>query len=147
MGILDFVKSAGRALGIGPAEAAPPADALQKEVASHGLNADGLDIRVEGDKVTVSGRAPTQEEKEKIVLAVGNVAGVAQVEDKLETAAPAEEARFYTVKKGDTLSAIAKEQYGAASKYVAIFEANKPMLKDPDKIYPGQVLRIPPLKG
>ena len=53
------------------------------------------------------------------------------------------ESQFYTVKKGDTLSRIAKEMYGDASKYPVIFEANKPMLKDPDKIYPGQVLRIP----
>ena len=51
--------------------------------------------------------------------------------------------RTYTVEKGDTLSRIAKEMYGDAGKYPAIFEANKPMLKDPDKIYPGQVLRIP----
>ena len=51
---------------------------------------------------------------------------------------------FYTVQKGDTLSKIAKDQYGNANKYQQIFEANKPMLKDPDKIYPGQVLRIPP---
>lgn len=52
--------------------------------------------------------------------------------------------RTYTVEKGDTLSKIAKQMYGDAAKYPVIFEANKPMLKDPDKIYPGQVLRIPP---
>jgi nucleoid-associated protein YgaU len=55
------------------------------------------------------------------------------------------EATFYTVKRGDTLSGIAKAHYGNAGKYMVIFEANKPMLEDPDKIYPGQVLRIPPL--
>ena len=54
------------------------------------------------------------------------------------------ESQFYTVKKGDTLSKIAKEFYGEASKYPQIFAANKPMLKHPDKIYPGQMLRIPP---
>jgi nucleoid-associated protein YgaU len=52
--------------------------------------------------------------------------------------------KFYTVVKGDTLSKIAKEFYGDASKYPVIFEANTPMLKDPDLIYPGQVLRVPP---
>lgn len=144
MGIMDFVKSAGRAIGIGSAEAAPQADVLKKEVADHGLKADGLDVKVEGDKVTVSGRAMTQEEKEKIVLAVGNVQGVAQVDDQIQTGAPGKESTFYTVKKGDTLSAISKAQYGESNKYQQIFEANKPMLKDPDKIYPGQVLRIPP---
>ncbi len=51
---------------------------------------------------------------------------------------------FYTVQKGDTLSAIAKRQYGDANAYMAIFEANRPMLDHPDRIYPGQVLRIPP---
>jgi nucleoid-associated protein YgaU len=63
----------------------------------------------------------------------------------MEVANPKPEATFYTVKKGDYLSKIAKEVYGDASKYNVIFEANKPMLKDPDLIYPGQVLRIPPL--
>lgn len=53
------------------------------------------------------------------------------------------QSRTYTVRQGDTLSGIAKEMYGEASKYQQIFEANQPMLKDPDKIYPGQVLRIP----
>jgi len=51
----------------------------------------------------------------------------------------------YTVVKGDTLGKIAKEFYGNAAKYPLIFEANKPMLSDPDKIYPGQMLRIPPM--
>ncbi len=52
--------------------------------------------------------------------------------------------KTYTVESGDTLSAIAKKMYGDAGKYHQIFDANKPMLKDPDHIYPGQVLRIPP---
>jgi len=57
---------------------------------------------------------------------------------------PEPEAKFYTVVSGDSLSKIAKEYYGNAMKYPVIFEANKPMLSHPDKIYPGQVLRIPP---
>jgi nucleoid-associated protein YgaU len=144
MGLIDFVKAAGRAIGIGSAEAAPPAEELKKEAQSHGLDVTGVDVAVEGDKVTVSGKAASQEQKEKIILAMGNVAGVAKVEDKIQPSQPAETSKFYTVKKGDTLSAIAKAQYGNANKYPVIFEANKPMLTDPDKIYPGQVLRIPP---
>ena len=144
MSLIDFVKAAGRAIGIGSAEAAPTADDLKKEAQSHGLDVSKVDVAVEGDKVTVSGGTATQEEREKIILAMGNVAGVAKVEDKLEAAAPADTSKYYTVKKGDTLSAIAKDQYGNANKYPAIFEANKPMLTHPDKIYPGQVLRIPP---
>ena len=53
--------------------------------------------------------------------------------------------KSYTVVKGDTLGKIAKEFYGNAAKYPLIFEANKPMLSHPDKIYPGQMLRIPPM--
>ena len=82
-------------------------------------------------------------------LAVGNTPGVGKVDDQLTVegggaAAAAPAANMYTVKKGDTLSAIAKAEYGDANKYPVIFEANKPMLKDANKIYPGQVLRIPP---
>ncbi|HMR31750.1 MAG TPA: peptidoglycan-binding protein LysM [Geminicoccaceae bacterium] len=145
MGLFDFVKAAGRAIGIGSADAAPTPEDLRKEVESHGLPVEGLDVAIEGDKVRVSGTTPSQEDKEKLILALGNIAGVAAVEEDLTAKILAESAVFYTVKKGDTLSAIAKAQYGNANKYNAIFEANKPMLKHPDKIYPGQVLRIPPL--
>jgi len=71
------------------------------------------------------------------------VEGVAKVNDELTVAQPASESRYYTVVKGDTLSKIAKEQYGNANDYMKIFEANKPMLSNPDRIYPGQQLRIP----
>ncbi len=87
----------------------------------------------------------SQGDKEKIVLAVGNTAGIGRVDDQFEIENPEPEATFYTVQSGDSLSKIAKQQYGNAMKYPAIFEANEPMLTDPDKIYPGQVLRIPPL--
>ena len=154
MGLMSFIKEAGRKLGIGKAEATqpegspapetPPAAALEEEVKSLGLDVKDLALEVEGDKVKVSGTAPDQATKEKLVVALGNVAGVAMVEESVtaETAEP--EAVIYTVRKGDTLSAIAKAHYGKASKYMAIFEANRPMLKHPDKIYPGQALRIPP---
>lgn len=101
----------------------------------------------DGDHVVVSGVAESQSEREKVILTVGNVAGVATVDDRMTVSAeaPEQEAVFYEVKKGDTLSKISKEHYGSANKYMVIFEANKPMLKDPDKIYPGQMLRIPPL--
>ena len=118
---------------------------LKDKVAELGLKSDGLDVSVDGDTVKVSGKAMSQEEREKIVLALGNVAGIASVEDSFEAADAAPEATFYTVKKGDNLSKIAKASYGKSSKYPVIFEANRPMLNHPDKIYPGQVLRIPPL--
>lgn len=140
MGLWKFVKSAGKKL-TGKAEAAeaPDKDTLMAEIEALGLQAAGLDVSVDGDKVRVKGRAASQEIKEKVILAVGNVDGVATVEDDIYGADPV----FHTVKKGDTLSAIAKKTLGNANRYPEIFEANKPMLTHPDKIYPGQVLRIP----
>ncbi|MBL8659057.1 MAG: peptidoglycan-binding protein LysM [Rhodospirillales bacterium] len=143
MGLFDFIKAAGHKLGIG-GDDAPKPDDLKKQVADLGLGSD-LDVEVQGDTVKVKGKAASQEEKEKIVLALGNVEGVAKVDEDITTPATSPGAKFYTVKKGDTLSAIAKSEYGDAGKYNAIFEANKPMLDHPDKIYPGQVLRIPPV--
>ena len=102
-----------------------------------------MQIEVDRDTVKVKGNAASQEEKEKIVLALGNVEGVAKVEEEISASDGAGKATFYTVKSGDTLSAISKAHYGSPNKYMGIFEANKPMLSDPDKIYPGQVLRIP----
>ncbi|NNF13439.1 MAG: LysM peptidoglycan-binding domain-containing protein, partial [Gemmatimonadetes bacterium] len=92
---------------------------------------------------TVWGTAPSQKVKENAILAIGNCAGVEAVDDRMEVVEPAPEAVFYTVQKGDTLGAIARDQLGAAKRYTEIFEANQPMLKDPNLIYPGQTLRIP----
>jgi len=92
----------------------------------------------------VRAKVPTQEVREKLVLAIGNTAGIGQVDDDgIEVTEPQDASVFYTVQKGDTLSKIAQQHYGSAAKYMAIFEANRPMLEDPDRIYPGQVLRIP----
>jgi nucleoid-associated protein YgaU len=145
MGLWDFVKSAGKALGIGEAEAAeaPAPEALSKEIADLGLGADGVEVKVDGDKVVLSGAAPSQEVKEKVILAVGNVAGVATVEEEVSTPEPAAEPVFHTVVKGDTLWKISEKTLGSGARYNEIFEANRPMLNDPDKIYPGQMLRIP----
>jgi len=145
MSVLSFLKDVGEKLfGADEAKAAT-ADELRKELEKHNLSADGLDIKVEGDKVTVSGQAATTEDAEKISLALGNTLGVSSVDNQLAVAQAAPEAVMYTVQKGDTLWKIAEENYGKGqgAKYQQIFEANKPMLSDPDKIYPGQVLRIP----
>lgn len=136
MGLFNFWKKSGKRVAEA-GDTTPTAEALQKEVADLGLDTKGAQIVVDGDKVTVTGGTLTAEEREKVVLAVGNVEGVATVE------ADVEEAVFHTVAKGDTLSAIAKKTLGSANRYPEIFEANKPMLTHPDKIYPGQVLRIP----
>jgi nucleoid-associated protein YgaU len=144
MSLFAFVKDAGVKLWeslVG--QEAQAAESLKEHVAKVGLGNPNIEISVEGDKVIARGEVASQEEKEKILLALGNVAGVGEVDDQISVATPAPEARFVTVKKGDTLSAIAKAEYGNANAYMKIFEANKPMLSHPDKIYPGQVLRIP----
>lgn len=102
-----------------------------------------LSIQLDHDTVTVGGTVASQSDKEKIVLALGNVDGIAVVDDQLIAENQEPEASFYEVKSGDSLSKIAKAYYGDPMKYPVIFEANKPMLKDPNKIYPGQQLRIP----
>jgi nucleoid-associated protein YgaU len=136
MGLWSFVKGAGKSLFGG--EDAKNEEALKKEVEDLGVSTEGLEIEVEGDKVKVTGGSMSTEEKEKVILAVGNVEGISEVEADVET-----ETLFHTVEKGDTLWAISQKTLGDGARYNEIFEANKPMLTHPDKIYPGQVLRIP----
>lgn len=120
-------------------------DALNAEVAALGLGADDVRLFLNGDTVKVVSKGADRATMEKLILAVGNVKGIARVEADLpeQAGAPAAEPVFHEVKKGETLSAIAKEYLGNPNDYRKIFEANKPMLKDPDHIYPGQKLRIP----
>ncbi len=119
-------------------------EALQAEVDRLGIPVSNLGIEL-GESVTVTGKTDSNAEREKVILALGNVEGVSVVEDNITVANPEPEATFYTVQKGDSLSKISKEVYGDPMKYNSIFEANKPMLEHPDKIYPGQKLRIPPM--
>ena len=144
MGIFDFIKTAGEklagAIGIGEAHAA---ESVKDHVQQQNLEIENLNAVIEGDKIILTGTAPSTAEMEKAVLTAGNIEGVAQVESQIAVNTPAPEAQFYTVQSGDTLSKIAKDFYGDANLYMKIFEANRPMLSDPDKIYPGQSLRIP----
>ncbi|PIB44095.1 peptidoglycan-binding protein LysM [Pseudomonas sp. 2822-15] len=145
MSIFSFVKEAGEKLIdlLTPGNA-NAGEELKKHIEAVGLGNPNVHATVDGDKVTITGEVGSQEEKEKILLAAGNIAGVASVDDQITVTGPAvTAARFVTVEKGDTLSAISKRVYGDANKYQKIFEANKPLLSHPDKIYPGQVLRIP----
>ncbi|WP_157263745.1 peptidoglycan-binding protein LysM [Azohydromonas aeria] len=169
MGLLNFVKEAGEKLfhrggadkpaaGAAAAPAAAPTqadvaklnqeagDAIERYVQQLGLQVQGLQITFDGatSTATVAGQAPDQATKEKVLLAAGNVQGVAGVTDQMTVAQAAEApAQFHTVASGDTLSKISAKFYGSPNEYQRIFEANKPMLSDPNKIYPGQVLRIP----
>lgn len=172
MGVFDFIRDAGAKV-FGKDDEPDTTKPLSAHLRDHGISPEGLRFAFSNEKVTVSGRVASQELREKIVTIIGNVEGVAAVDDRLEVGPPAADApppaagtgpapgpqapsaapdtpagsdwisRTYTVQPGDTLSGIAERLYGSASKYPQIFEANRPMLKDPDKIYPGQVLRIP----
>lgn len=144
MGLFNFVKEAGEKLWDAVSSHDDASKKLKEHIDNLGLpDSDKVNVAVNGDTVTVSGDGISQELKEKILVAAGNVAGITKVDDQVKTTDNAPEAELYTVKKGDTLSAISKTVYGNANEYNKIFEANKPMLTHPDKIYPGQVLRIP----
>jgi len=147
MSIWSFVKEAGEKIldAITPGNANAD-EVLKDHISKVGLGNPNIQTEVDGGTVIVKGEVASQEEKEKILMTLGNIEGVEKVDDQMTVAssAPAAtESRFYEVKKGDTLSAISKAMYGDANKYQKIFDANKPMLKDVNKIYPGQKLRIP----
>ena len=142
-GNMIFMKAAGKKLG-DLFKGNKGKEKLEKEVKDLGLDAKGIDIQIgEAGKVNVSGKAVSQEMKEKILVAIGNVDGVAEVEDQAEAGGKGAASQFHQVVKGDTLWAVSKKYYGKGSRYPEIFEANRPMLAHPDKIYVGQVLRIP----
>lgn len=152
MGLFSFIKEKGaKIFGAREQEAAVEekstlqTQALLDHVKQLGLIYNRLKISVTDDDVKVEGEVATQADAEKIVLAIGNVEGVDQVDNLMTVTAPSPQAKFYTVQQGDTLSGIARDFYNDAGRYPAIFEANRPMLTHPDKIYPGQVLRIPNL--
>lgn len=145
MSLLSFVKEAGeKLLDLLTPGNANASEQLKEHISKVGLGNPDVQATVDGDKVTITGEVASQEEKEKILLAVGNIAGVGSVDDQITVTGPVVvAAEFVEVKAGDTLSAISLRVYGNANQYEKIFEANKPMLKDVNKIYPGQKLRIP----
>ncbi len=164
MGLFSFIKNAGaKVFGIGKTteeeaaeklatanaeelkEEALVARRLEATVSDLELQVEGLTIFIDDDAATISGMAYDQATREKVILVVGNSNGIATVDDQMTVEHVEPEAQFHTVVSGDTLGKIAKKYYENAMKYPVIFEANKPMLEHPDKIYPGQVLRIPAL--
>ncbi len=159
MGLITFIKDAGAKIFGGKTSAEKAFDAANEKLNAEAgaakkltemvndlqLQVKDLKINVLDDTATVSGMAYDQTTKEKVVLVIGNSQGIATVDDQMTVEHTEPEAQFYTVVSGDSLSKIAKKYYGNAMKYPEIFEANKPMLKSVDLIYPGQVLRIPAL--
>lgn len=172
MGLFDFFSDAGDDDITKTVEVSPERldelrqESITKKLAQLDIEGEQVAVTVKGDIATLTGTAPSQEAMEKMVLCAGNQHGIGQVDCRVEVdappapaaaqapeaaagqapaAEPAPASTFYTVQSGDTLGKIAQAHYGDASKYTVIFEANQPMLADPDKIYPGQSLRIPPL--
>lgn len=169
MGLFDFISGAGDSEDINSTVEVSPErlnelrrECIIEKLAELDIDGEQISVVVNGEVASLSGTAPSQEALEKMVLCAGNQFGIGRVDAQItvdapppeaaETveataaAAPAQEqATFYTVKSGDTLGKIAAEHYGSAGKYTVIFEANRPMLSDPNKIYAGQSLRIPPL--
>ena len=159
MGLFDFAGSVGTSLSkaIGRGDDDASAKELAQSLRDQGVTIEKGVVTVKGDTVTITGQASSQAEREKAVLILGNTKGVAHVDDRITVMSPpasspqttqppaqsAPPSTLYTVKSGDTLSKIAKQFYGDTNRYTELFEANKPMLKDPEKIFPGQVLRIP----
>ena len=157
MGLFSFLKNAGAKLFGKKAEendavkeAADEAAEVAKKVASltgvinaSGIEVEDLSIELNDDTAVIYGKVNSVSDKEKVVLMVGNTEDIATVDDRMSVEIDEPESDFYVVKSGDSLSKIAKEFYGDMMKYPLIFEANKPMLTDPDLIYPGQTLRIP----
>ena len=172
MGLFNFVKSVGEKLGLG--EQAPDAQSIKTALDGLNLGTENVKVAVENGKAILTGAVKDQATLEKAILAVGNLHSIESVNtDNLkvengqksasnqtaqsgtsQTSAAAQpstsqpaEPHFYEVKKGDTLWKIAEEVYGKGhgDKNKIIFEANKPMLKSPEKIFPGQKLRIPDL--
>jgi nucleoid-associated protein YgaU len=126
MSIFSFIKEAGeKIIDLLTPGNANASEQLKDHVAKVGLGNPNIQTTVDGDKVTVTGEVASQEDQ---ITVTGPVVAAA---------------RFVVVKKGDTLSAISLAVYGNANQYNKIFEANKPLLSHPDKIYPGQTLRIP----
>jgi len=146
MGLFDFVKDVGRQIFDTDAEAA---DTIKQhlEIKTHGLS--NLDVQFDDGTVTICGDCATEAVREQAILIAGNIQGVSKVvadDLKAPEAAPevpVEKAEIYEIVSGDTLGAIAKRYYGNASKYMKIFEANKDIISDPNKIYQGQKIRIP----
>ncbi len=149
MGLFSFIKNAGEKVFGGAETPEEKAGKVQEQVAKQGFDLSGVTFSTDGDKIVVAGQALDIKEKQKILATAGNIDGVEGVEDQLTLKTPLRieipdlSKTMYTVKSGDSLSKIAKEVYGDPMQYPKIFEANKPMLKHEDKIYPGQVLYIP----
>jgi len=154
MSFLDFARDVGSKIFARDEEAARN---IKQHLDASLTDASKIEVGFDGGVVTLSGQCANQKTKELAILIAGNVKGVERVvaerlipapsppaaDKKPEPVETVETVEYYEIKSGDTLSAIAKRFYGKASAYTKIFEENREVIKDPNKIYPGQKIRIP----
>ncbi|TCP91210.1 BON domain-containing protein [Cricetibacter osteomyelitidis] len=144
MGLFDFVGDIGRKLFSKKEEAS---EAVTNHIAEDNPGVENVSVKVEDGVATIEGQATSAEALEKAILMAGNVAGISSVKADGVTIANGDmlagDDEFYVIQKGDTLWAIAEKAYGNGAKYTAIVAANKEVIKDADKIFPGQKIRIP----
>ncbi|OOH88084.1 peptidoglycan-binding protein LysM [Pasteurellaceae bacterium 15-036681] len=144
MGLFDFASNIGRKLFSKEEDASK---AVTEHLAEDNPGVEDLNVTVENGVANISGVASSAAAVEKAVLMAGNVMGVTNVNiDALHLNSGEQLAgddEFYEIQKGDTLWKIAEKSYGNGAKYTAIVDANKEVIKDADKIFPGQKIRIP----
>ncbi len=145
MGFFDFLADTGKKI-FGDNEEVE----IKKEIEENNatMPIENLEVKKEGETVILKGVANNSEDASKAALIAGNIKGVSKVvfDDLSVKDESRVEEEIYTIKSGDNLSKIAKKFYGDANKYMTIFEANREVIKDPDKIYVGQTIRIPKLE-
>ena len=146
MGLLDFARDVGRQLFDTDAEAA---DNIKQHLEIKMTGIRNVEVDFDDGVATICGDCDNEKVREQAILIAGNVKGVEKVvADDLRAPPPppeepASKDEFYEIVSGDTLGAIAKRYYGKASAYMKIFEANRDIIENPDRIYPGQKIRIP----
>jgi nucleoid-associated protein YgaU len=155
MSLFGFARDIGRRLFNRDEDAA---EKIKEMIEANNPGVKNLDISYEDGLVGMEGECDSVEALQKCVLMAGNVEGVKDVDASRMKLPPKPEApevevsvdeaveenvEYYEIKSGDTLSKIAKRVYGDAMQYTKIFEANREVIEDPDKIYVGQKIRIP----
>lgn len=167
MGLFNFLKNVGSGMlkrKMVKSNSANKSEALNRErqegmlegfLEGAEIGIQNVDIEIEGEVVKVWGEAETDSDRQRAILMLGNIDGISSIDDRIsvvgasteavEESIPDTTAEIYEVQSGDSLSKIAKSFYGDPMKYKVIFEANYPVIKDPNLIYPGQKIRIPKL--
>lgn len=145
MGLFDFAKDVGRQLFDTDDEAA---DNIKQHIEIKMTGISDVDVQFDDGVATICGSCINEATRNTAILIAGDVKGVEKVvADGLAFPEPVEEEKekveYYEIVSGDTLGGIAKRFYGNASGYTRIHEANKEMIPDPNKIYPGQKIKIP----